>query len=255
MRHDDQRPQLIGFAAEAPVPGYGIDVLAQMRANPLTRVRIDEFRAEAAHIVIVAPSAKVVDACFSEVLGAVRNRDSVPESPPDVPARSVENLHPGPGVEVLSPDRLTVEAIADVPGGGDVGVPAPPARRVDGPRSRLGEAASVAGQGEHDAAEECPAHPHRVRGELVAVGRVATLWRRPRLPRGRAHQLGERLGAGRRLGGLRAKRLRAPWKLRSSLQAADLLRPPSAAAGPSSRLKRRTPRGSQVRPVEPHRQR
>lgn len=117
MRHDDQRPQLIGFAAEAPVPGYGIDVLAQMRANPLTRVRIDEFRAEAAHIVIVAPSAKVVDACFSEVLGAVRNRDSVPESPPDVPARSVENLHPGPGVEVLSPDRLTVEAIADVPGG------------------------------------------------------------------------------------------------------------------------------------------
>ncbi|RBP65466.1 hypothetical protein DFO66_10449 [Brevibacterium sanguinis] len=96
MRHDDQRPQLDGFAAEAPVPGRWTPVLAQMRANPLSRVGIEEIRAEAAHIIVVAPSPEVVDACFGELLAA---------------------LGQGGVVEVLSVDELDAEAISDVPAG------------------------------------------------------------------------------------------------------------------------------------------
>ena len=68
MRHDEERPKTTRLIADAPVPGHWIQVLATMRANSFTRLSLAEIRTEAAHILIISPSAEVAHTCFTELL-------------------------------------------------------------------------------------------------------------------------------------------------------------------------------------------
>ncbi|SDS19866.1 hypothetical protein SAMN04489752_1190 [Brevibacterium siliguriense] len=68
MRHDEERPRTSGFLADGTVPGHWTQVLGSMRANPFTHLFPDEVRAEAAHLLIIAPSPEVAHACFAEML-------------------------------------------------------------------------------------------------------------------------------------------------------------------------------------------
>ncbi len=68
MRHDEERPRTSGFLSDGTVPGHWTQVLGSMRANPFTRLSLDEVRAEAAYLLIVAPSPEVARACFGEML-------------------------------------------------------------------------------------------------------------------------------------------------------------------------------------------
>ncbi|MCU4299010.1 hypothetical protein D3I60_18345 [Brevibacterium permense] len=70
MRHDEERPRTSGFLADGMVPGHWTQVLGTMRANPFTHLSLEEVRAEAAHLLIVAPSPEVARACFGEMLDA-----------------------------------------------------------------------------------------------------------------------------------------------------------------------------------------
>lgn len=70
MRHDEERPRTSRFLSDGTVPGQWSQVLASMRANAFTHVTVDEVRAEAAHLLILAPSAEVARACFAELLDA-----------------------------------------------------------------------------------------------------------------------------------------------------------------------------------------
>ena len=104
MRHDEERPRTSGFLSEATVPGHWTQVLGGMRANAFTRLSPDEVRAEAAHLLIVAPSPEVARACFGEMLGEFgpaadgANSDDKPNG--NVPALEVASLK-----EVV-PDRV-----------------------------------------------------------------------------------------------------------------------------------------------------
>lgn len=101
MRHDAERPQTAGLITKSPVPGHWTRLLATMRANDFTRLSLDELRSDAAHILILAPSAEVARACFGQLLGGVapdtetQAADGFVEIataeaivPEDVPARS-----------------------------------------------------------------------------------------------------------------------------------------------------------------------
>ncbi|WP_350269544.1 hypothetical protein AAFP32_13355 [Brevibacterium sp. CBA3109] len=68
MRHDSERPQTSRLVTEVPVPGHWLQVLATMRADSFTCLSLDDFRAEAAHILIVSPTAEVALACFPDLL-------------------------------------------------------------------------------------------------------------------------------------------------------------------------------------------
>lgn len=70
MRHDEERPRTSGFLSDGTVPGQWSQVLSSMRANAFTHVTVDEVRAEAAHLLILAPSAEVARACFADLLDA-----------------------------------------------------------------------------------------------------------------------------------------------------------------------------------------
>ena len=104
MRHDEERPRTSGFLSEATVPGNWTQVLWGMRANAFTRLSPDEVRAEAAHLLIVAPSPEVARACFGEMLGefgpAADGANSDDEPNGNVPALEVASLK-----EVV-PDRV-----------------------------------------------------------------------------------------------------------------------------------------------------
>ena len=104
MRHDEERPRTSGFLSEATVPGHWTQVLGGMRANAFTRLSPDEVRAEAAHLLIVAPSPEVARACFGEMLGefgpAADGANSDDEPNGNVPALEVASLK-----EVV-PDRV-----------------------------------------------------------------------------------------------------------------------------------------------------
>lgn len=73
MRHDEERPQTSEFLAGDTVPGRWAQVLATMRANAFTRVTLDEIRTQAAHVLILTPSAEVARACFSALIEAFGN--------------------------------------------------------------------------------------------------------------------------------------------------------------------------------------
>lgn len=68
MRHDEERPRTSEFLAGDTVPGHWTQVLATMRTNAFTRVTLDEIRAQAAHVLILTPSAEVARACFTALL-------------------------------------------------------------------------------------------------------------------------------------------------------------------------------------------
>src|SRR5699024_1955523 len=70
MRHDEERPRTSGFLSRGTMPGHWTQVLAEMRTNAFTHLRLDEIRAEAAHLLIVVPSPAVAEACFGQLLAA-----------------------------------------------------------------------------------------------------------------------------------------------------------------------------------------
>ncbi|GAA1864798.1 hypothetical protein [Brevibacterium marinum] len=70
MRHDAERPETTHLIADAPVPGHWTQVLAMMRADPFTCLSRAEVVAEATHILVVAPTAEVAHACFTDLLGS-----------------------------------------------------------------------------------------------------------------------------------------------------------------------------------------
>ncbi|WP_209370743.1 hypothetical protein [Brevibacterium renqingii] len=110
MRHDEERPRSSRFVAEAAVPGHWTQVLAEMRANVFTHLTLEEVRAEAVHVLVVAPSPDVARACFGELLEGFTSRSderadveaagSVAGADADVP--SVEVI----GLEELVPARV-----------------------------------------------------------------------------------------------------------------------------------------------------
>ncbi|WP_209323779.1 hypothetical protein [Brevibacterium renqingii] len=100
MRHDEERPRSSRFLAAAAVPGHWTPVLAEMRANVFTHLTLEEVRAEAAHVLIVAPSPDVARACFGELL---ENADA-----PSVEVIGLEELVPArvpAGTWVFLPHR------------------------------------------------------------------------------------------------------------------------------------------------------
>lgn len=81
VRHDAERPETVRLISDVPVPGHWIQVLATMQANPFTHLGWDEVRREAAHILIVSPTAEVARTCFGQLLASdaasrSENRDS-----------------------------------------------------------------------------------------------------------------------------------------------------------------------------------
>ena len=70
MRHDAERERTHALLDSAPVPGHWDEVLADLRASPLTSLSDADILAEATGLLIVAPTAEVVEACFGDVLAA-----------------------------------------------------------------------------------------------------------------------------------------------------------------------------------------
>lgn len=93
MRHDEERPRTSGFLSDGVVPGHWTQVLAGMRTNALTYLTLDEVRAEASHLLILAPSPEVAQACFGELLAEFADGADVP---------TAEVIKPGD----LVPDRV-----------------------------------------------------------------------------------------------------------------------------------------------------
>lgn len=92
MRHDAERPETTHLITGAPVPGHWIHVLATMRANTFTHLRLEEVRAEASHILIVSPTTEVARTCFAALLdsaaqdGFITIMSAEEVLPADVPA-------------------------------------------------------------------------------------------------------------------------------------------------------------------------
>lgn len=96
MRHDEERPRTSGFLSGGTIPGHWSQVLAQMRTNAFTHLSPDEIRAEAAHLLIVAPSPAVAEACFGQLLA---------EFAASARVRSAES----PSVEIIGPEELVAD--------------------------------------------------------------------------------------------------------------------------------------------------
>ena len=96
MRHDEERPRTSGFLSGGTIPGHWSQVLAQMRTNAFTHLSPDEIRAEAAHLLIVAPSPAVAEACFGQLLAEFAASARVP---------SAES----PSVEIIGPEELVAD--------------------------------------------------------------------------------------------------------------------------------------------------
>lgn len=99
MKHDEERPRSTRLITDAPVPGHWIDVLATMRANPFTRLSLDEVLTEAARITIVSPSAEVAHTCFAALLDAAADRIDV------IPAEQLVAGDVSAGAWVFLPHR------------------------------------------------------------------------------------------------------------------------------------------------------
>ena len=65
-----ERPRTSGFLSDGVVPGHWTQVLAGMRTNALTYLTLDEVRAEASHLLILAPSPEVAQVLSSESCSA-----------------------------------------------------------------------------------------------------------------------------------------------------------------------------------------
>ncbi|WP_181272941.1 hypothetical protein [Brevibacterium oceani] len=70
MRHDEERPRTNRFLCEGTVPGHWTQVLGGMRANPFTRLSLDDVLTKAAHVLILSPTLDVARACCGELLAA-----------------------------------------------------------------------------------------------------------------------------------------------------------------------------------------
>lgn len=81
VRHDSERPETARLITDAPVPGHWIQVLSTMQANPFTHLNWDDVRNEAAHILIVSPTADVARTCFGQLLAS--DATSEPGNPDD----------------------------------------------------------------------------------------------------------------------------------------------------------------------------
>lgn len=120
MRHDEERPRTSGFLSGGTIPGHWTQVLAEMRTNAFTHLSLDEIRAEAAHLLIVAPSPAVAEACFGQLLaefadpsglpgesGARGTAEAASAGIPDGGAASAGT----PSVEVIGPEELVAERV------------------------------------------------------------------------------------------------------------------------------------------------
>ena len=67
MQHDAERPQTTRLITESPIPEHLVAVLQTMRANPFTRLSVDEVRSAAARILIVSPSPEVARLCCADL--------------------------------------------------------------------------------------------------------------------------------------------------------------------------------------------
>lgn len=117
MRHDAERPQTTGLITEASVPGHWIQLLATMRADVFTSLSLDEVRDEAAHILIVSPTAEVARTCFADLLASTDGDEFVETLPAeevvpaDVPAGTwVFHPHRQDGWTELETTSATVRA-------------------------------------------------------------------------------------------------------------------------------------------------
>ncbi|MDN6188460.1 MAG: hypothetical protein L0J19_06655 [Brevibacterium sp.] len=70
VRHDSERPETAHLITDAPVPGHWLQVLSTMQANPFTHLDWDDVRNEAAHILLVSPTAEVARTCFGQLLAS-----------------------------------------------------------------------------------------------------------------------------------------------------------------------------------------
>src|SRR5699024_1968840 len=121
MRHDEERPRTSGFLSDGTMPGHWTQVLAEMRTNAFTHLSLDEIRAEAAHLLIVAPSPAVAEACFGQLLAEFADPSGAPgESGPGATAggAAVGGAAVGgaasvqaPSVEVIGLDELVPERV------------------------------------------------------------------------------------------------------------------------------------------------
>ena len=120
MRHDEERPRTSGFLSRGTMPGHWTQVLAEMRTNAFTHLRLDEIRAEAAHLLIVAPSPAVAEACFGQLLAESADPSGAPgesgrgstAAAASLQGASVEAASAGgPSVDVIGPEELVAERV------------------------------------------------------------------------------------------------------------------------------------------------
>lgn len=111
MRHDAERERTHALLDSVPVPGHWDEVLADLRASPLSSLSAADILAEATGLLIVAPTAEVVEACFGEVLTALEESGVGPVSG-DKPGDAA--AEPLGFTGVVTPDSLVP---ADVPAG------------------------------------------------------------------------------------------------------------------------------------------
>src|SRR5699024_6716334 len=107
--------------SDGTMPGHWTQVLAEMRTNAFTHLSLDEIRAEAAHLLIVAPSPAVAAACFGQLLAEFADPSGAPcESGPGATAggAAVGGAAVGgaasvqaPSVEVIGLDELVPERV------------------------------------------------------------------------------------------------------------------------------------------------
>src|SRR5699024_8594014 len=120
MRHDEERPRTSGFLSRGTTPGHWTQVLAEMRTNAFTHLRLDEIRAEAAHLLIVVPSPAVAEACFGQLLAEFADPSGAPgvsgagatAEAASLQGASVEASSVGtPSVDVIGPEELVAERV------------------------------------------------------------------------------------------------------------------------------------------------
>lgn len=120
MRHDEERPRTSGFLSRGTMPGHWTQVLAEMRTNAFTHLRLDEIRAEAAHLLIVVPSPAVAEACFGQLLAEFADPSGAPgvsgagatAEAASLQGASVEASSVGtPSVDVIGPEELVAERV------------------------------------------------------------------------------------------------------------------------------------------------
>lgn len=112
MRHDEERPRSNGFLSNGTVPGHWTQVIAGMRADPFTRLSLDDVFAEAAHLLILAPSLDVAWACFGELLGEVGPPSNVGRVAPPTDTVPAEPSPPHDSrITITAPDDLVASAI------------------------------------------------------------------------------------------------------------------------------------------------